>query len=345
MKKNTVVRSRAPLRISFAGGGTDVPPYTEMYGGAVISTTIDRYAYVTLKNNEHKGLRIISQNYNLLEKFRAISDLKIDGKTNLIKAAIIQSGVKNANLDVIVQVDSSPGSGLGSSSAVAVGLVGCLSRYLGETLTTYEIAEKSIKLERELAGIKGGYQDQYASTFGGFNLIEFGKLITVNPLRLRQEILQELLASMILVDTGKTRLSDHILSKQIHKYEAKNSSTFKHLQVIKELVYTVKDDFLKGNIPNIGKQLDLYWQHKKKIEKSISNSRIDKIYQEVKKAGIYGGKLLGAGGGGHMLFICDPDIKHEVIKVIKNNKMQVVKFNLDNDGLRTWILKNKRVVF
>lgn len=342
---DTTIRSRSPLRISFAGGGTDVPPYPELYGGAVISTTIDRYAYVTLKTNSHKGIRIISQDYNLFEEFQKISDMKIDGKTNLIKAAVIQAGLKNANLDIIVHADSPPGSGLGSSSALAVGLIGCLSKYLNEHLTAYEIAERAIELERKLVGIKGGYQDQYASTFGGFNLIEFGKSVIVNPLRLRAEVLQELLASMILIDTGKTRLSGNILKHQISKYEKKDSKTIEHLDVIKKLVYDLKDQLLRGNIREVGHSLDMHWNHKRKIDKNITNPRINSIYKKAKEVGIFGGKLLGAGGGGHMLFLCEPERKHEVVKAIKKTGAEIVKFNFDNNGLRTWMLEGQQVVY
>lgn len=340
-----IFRSRAPLRISFAGGGTDVPPYPELYGGAVISTTIDRYAYVTLKKNLQKGLRVISQDYNLLEKFESISDLKIDGKMGLVKAALIQAGLKKENLDIIIHVDSPPGSGLGSSSAVAVCLIGCIANYMNENYSTYEIAERAIKLERELVGIKGGYQDQYASAFGGFNFIEFKKTVTVNPLRLRSEILHELLASLILLDTGKTRLSGNILGKQIQKYKDKDTSTLQHLEVIKQLVYDVKESLLKGNITEIGKMLNTYWEHKKRIEKGVSNPQIDKIYDMLKKAGVLGGKILGAGGGGHMLFLCDPDKRYEAIHAISKTSTNVVKFNFDKAGIQTWALHDQKVVY
>lgn len=338
-----IIRSRAPLRISFAGGGTDVPPYPELYGGAVISTTIDRYAYVTLKKNLTKGLRVISQDYNLLEKFESISELKIDGKTSLVKAAVLQAGLKNKNLDIIIHVDSPPGSGLGSSSAVAVALIGALSRYSREHLSTYDIAEHAIHLEREMVGIKGGYQDQYASSFGGFNFIEFKNNVTVNPLRLKPEVLNELLASLVLLDTGKTRLSGHIIEKQIQQYEKKDESTMQHLSIIKQLVFDLKDSLLKGNIEKIGKMLDEYWKHKKRISKSISNPHIDMIYELAKKNGALGGKILGAGGGGHMLFLADPDKRDKLVKTIEK-MAKVVKFNFDYIGLQTWTLHDGIVV-
>lgn len=338
-----IIRSRAPLRISFAGGGTDVPPYPELYGGAVISTTIDRYAYVTIKTNVSKGLRVISQDYNLLEKFDSISELQIDGKMGLVKAALLQAGLKKENLDIIIHVDSPPGSGLGSSSAVAVSLIGSFAKYINEHLSAYQIAERAIHLEREMVGIKGGYQDQYASTFGGFNFIEFKRTVTVNPLRLKSEVLHELLASLILLDTGKTRLSGHILKKQIQQYEKKDEQTLKHLDAIKQLVFDVKDSLLKGDVEEIGKMLDKHWIHKKEISKGITNLHIDKIYETAKKNGALGGKILGAGGGGHMLFLCDPDKRHEIVRKIEN-MASIVKFNFDHVGLQTWTLHDGVVV-
>lgn len=338
-----IIRSRTPLRISFAGGGTDVPPYPELYGGAVISTTIDRYAYVTIKKNVTKGLRVISQDYNLLEKFDSISELQIDGKMSLVKAALIQAGLKKENLDIIIHVDSPPGSGLGSSSAVAVSLIGSFSKYVSEHLSAYQIAERAIHLEREMVGIKGGYQDQYASTFGGFNFIEFKQTVTVNPLRLKSEVLHELLASLILLDTGKTRLSGNILKKQIQQYEKKDESTLKHLNIIKQLVFDVKDSLLKGNVEEIGKMLDEHWTHKKRINKDITNTHIDKIYETAKKNGALGGKILGAGGGGHMLFLCDPDKRHKLVQTIEK-MASIAKFNFDHVGLQTWTLHDGVVV-
>lgn len=340
-----IIRSKAPLRISFAGGGTDVPPYPEMYGGAVISTTIDRYAYVTIKKNDSKGIRVISQDFGLIEKIESISSLKISGKTSLIKAALIESGLKKDNIDIIIHADSPPGSGLGSSSAVSVALVGCLERYLNENLSSYQIAERAIKLERELLRISGGYQDQYASSFGGFNFIEFNKSVIVNPIRLNSSIVNELLASLILVDTGMIRLSGKILKKQIKKYENKDPEALQHLSEIKKLAYEMKALLLKGNIKEIGYSLDSYWEHKKRIDKSISNSTINTLYKKIKKSGAIGGKILGAGGGGHMLFLCEPEKKSLIVDNIKKIKAVDVKFNFDDVGLQTWILRDGVVVY
>lgn len=338
-----IYRSRAPLRISFAGGGTDVPPYPELFGGAVISTTIDRYAYVTIKNNFNKGIRIISQDYNLLEKLGIVSQKKINGKTSLIKAALIQAELTKENIDIIIHSDSPPGSGLGSSSALSVSLIGCLAKYMKKKYSRNTFAKLAIDLERNLVGIKGGLQDQYAAAYGGFNFIEFGKKVKVNQLNLKKSVIHELLASLILIDTGKTRLSGKILDKQIKNYEQQKSSTLQHLEKIKQLAFEVRDSILQGEISKIGKMMNSYWEHKKQLERNITSQKINELHKTIMKAGALGGKILGAGGGGHMIFLCDPEKRHHVIKAVDKTSAKIIKFNFDCSGLQTWMIQNERV--
>jgi len=338
-----IFRSRSPLRISFAGGGTDVPPYPLLFGGAVVSTTIDRYSYVTIKKNEQKGIRIISQDYDILEKLNSVSNFKISGKTAMIKAALIQAGIKNENIDLIIHSDSAPGSGLGSSSALAVSLVGCISKYLKRDYSKTCYAKLATTLERELVGIPGGLQDQYASTFGGMNFIEFGKNVSITPLNLKKHIMNELLSSLIIINTGKTRLSGNILNKQISKYEKQHSSTLKHLKIIKNLAYDVRDFLKNGEIYKLGKTMNVYWEHKKQLESTITNLQIDSLYKKIMNAGALGGKILGAGGGGHMMFLCEPDKKHNIIKTINKINVEIIKFNFDSSGLQMWTVQNGRV--
>jgi D-glycero-alpha-D-manno-heptose-7-phosphate kinase len=340
MKNDVIIRSRAPLRISFGGGGTDVPPYPETYGGVTLSTTIDRYAYVTLKNNSKKGIRVISQDYGLIETLSNISDIKIKGKTSLIKAALLQSGLKKENLDIIIHVDSPPGSGLGSSSAVAIAIVGALSFFLDEHLTKYQIAKKAIILERELLGIKGGYQDQYASCFGGFNFIEFKKTVTVNPIRLHPSVINELLSSSVLVNSKKTRFSGNIINKQISKFNQNDEVFLSHLKKIKNLAYELKEFLLKGNINKFGHLLELHWEEKQKLTESISTPYIEKLYTKLKQSGGTGGKILGAGGGGHIFFICPPEKRNLLFQAIDKTKAENIKFNFEDNGLQTWMVQN-----
>jgi len=241
-----MIISRSPLRISLGGGGTDVSPYPETVGGAVISTTIDRYAYVTLNKNTNQTLRVNSQDYNLLETFNSISELHTKGKLDLVKSAFKYMKIKKTNLDVFLHVDAPPGSGLGSSSALTVALIGAMRYMQKKLIEPYDIAHTSYIVEREEAGISGGKQDQYASAFGGLNFIEFKKnTVIVNPLRLRPEIKNELIASLILSDTGIRRLSANIITRQIKSYKNKKKIVTDSLDSIKQLAYESKSHLLK----------------------------------------------------------------------------------------------------
>jgi D-glycero-alpha-D-manno-heptose-7-phosphate kinase len=187
-----IIRSKAPLRISFAGGGTDVPPYSDERGGAVLSTTINKYAWATMIPRKDATIKVKSLDYDIVAKYHADQKLFYDGELDLVKAVINHMGTKDG-LDLFMHSDAPPGSGLGSSSTVVVALVGLFQKWMNKPLTEYDIAELSYKIERKDLGIKGGKQDQYAATFGGFNYIEFNAESTiVNPLRIKRDILNEL---------------------------------------------------------------------------------------------------------------------------------------------------------
>jgi len=339
-----IIRSRAPLRISFAGGGTDVDPYPKMKGGATLSTTIDRYAYVTLEKNSAKQILLKSDDYGLLETIESISKISKKGKLNLLKATIKSFKLKNRYFKATISVDAPPGSGLGSSSAVTVSLLGALLLMIKKNLSNYEIAEKAYNIERVDLGINGGRQDQYASTFGGFNLIEYqARKVNVTPLRIKKEILNEFLASLVLCDTGITRLSANILKRQVKKYEKNEENIIEVLDGMKKEAYEVKDQLTRGNIFQIGEILNEGWEFKKKIDPMMTNKKIDKIYSNAINMGAIGGKLLGAGAGGHCLFLCEPNKKINVVKKLLKIGCKLVKFNFDEDGLQTWSLNNGKV--
>jgi D-glycero-alpha-D-manno-heptose-7-phosphate kinase len=343
-EKGTSIRSRAPLRVSFAGGGTDVSPYPETEGGAVLSTTIDQYAYCNISISDTKAIEVRSHDYDILEIFQGISDLKYNGKLDLIKASLKTLGIEQG-FKITLFADAPPGSGLGSSSAIAVALVGALFHNNNKNMSAYEIAETAYKIERFELDIKGGMQDQYASAFGGFNFIEFKKdSVIVNPLRLREEIVNELLASMLLCDTGIRRLSGDIINKQIEGYNKKETDVLSSLRFLKELAYKMKDSLLKGDIINFANMLDESWKYKKNLANSITNSEIEKLYSFALANGAMGGKLLGAGGGGHLLFICDPLHKPSLSKTLKEKGCNIVKFNFDTSGLQTWLVHDRKVI-
>jgi D-glycero-alpha-D-manno-heptose-7-phosphate kinase len=344
---NIKVRARAPLRISFGGGGTDVNPYVDKYGGAVISTTIDKYAYVSIKKSK-QNLVVTSQDYNIRSSIGKNGVIKHE-KLRLIGAALDYLGIADKNLDINILVDAVPGSGLGSSSSVVVALIGGLYRYLNKPYSSYDIADASYKIERIKCNIKGGLQDQYSSAFGGFNFIEFNKSsVIVNPLRIRDEILDELLSCLLLVDTTQRRVGDmydKIMEKQINQSLNKKTDSIENLHFIKKIAYEMKDLLLKGDLHLFGEKLHSSWLHKKKIDVNISNPFIDKLYAVAIEAGATGGKLLGAGGGGYLLFFCPLEKKNNVIKRITLAGGIITSFNFDFRGLRTWMLMDNKVIY
>ena len=339
-----VIKSKAPLRISFAGGGTDVPPYPDMKGGAVISTTITKYAYVSLRMRNDNEITINSIDYDLLLSIKSISDLRYDGKLDLAKAAIKAFEMKEYGFDMLISCDSPPGSGLGSSSAVMVAIIGALAKLTGKSLTRYEIADLAYKLERIDLGIKGGLQDQYASAFGGFNFIEFRKShVIVNPLRISPETLNELHSNLLLFDTGKTRLSAGILDRQIRSVIEKKEDVLESLDRIKEIAIEMKNCLLRGELDRFGELLYEEWLYKRRLDPQISNPMIERLFSIARREGAIGGKLCGAGGGGHLLIYCDLEKRHRVIKALEKAGCKYVAFGFDFQGLQTWEIKEGKV--
>jgi D-glycero-alpha-D-manno-heptose-7-phosphate kinase len=331
-----IIRSKAPLRISFAGGGTDVPPYPEERGGAVLCTTIDKYAYATLIPRADDTINLKSLDYDIVAKYRTDEKLFYNGELDLLKAVINNMEAKQG-LDLFMHSDAPPGSGLGSSSTVVVTLVGLFQRWLNKPLTEYDIAELAYKIERKDLGITGGKQDQYAATFGGFNYIEFHSQSTiVNPLRIKRNILNELEYRLILCYTGKTRLSANILKEQIDKYVRKDKASVEALDELKAICIDMKNALLRGHLNEFGELLHKGWEHKKKLASQISNPEIDKLYEAARQAGAIGGKLLGAGGGGYLLLFCDFDKKHIIAEKMEKMGGQIVGFGFDFRGLQSW---------
>jgi len=330
-----VIRSKAPLRISFAGGGTDVPPYSDERGGAVLSSTIDRYAYCTICPRADREMRIRSLDFAQDENWPANgSMLRYDGNLDLIKAVLNHFEVAEG-FDMFLHCDAPPGSGLGGSSTVMVSLIGAVSEWLNKPLSQYETARLAYVLEREELGFAGGKQDQYSAVFGGFNFMEFrGSETIVTPLRIRTEVLNELHYHMLLCYTGKTRESANIIQDQQKAY--RSGQNREALDSAKSLVFETKDALMKGEILRIGQLLHESWEQKKRFTSHITNSRIDNIYETARANGAIGGKISGAGGGGFMFFICEYDRKHLVAEELQKLGVEAVNFNFDKHGLQTW---------
>jgi len=330
------IRSRAPLRITFGGGGTDVEPYPSMVGGAVVNAAIDRYAYASLHPSDKGYFAIHSQDYDMREKIHDASEIVYDGRLDLIKA-VVKTSMPRHRFDASIHVDSPPGSGLGSSSALTVSLLGAMNLWTGKRASPQQIAEDAVVIERSEVGIRGGKQDQYAAAFGGFNLLEFKRdSVSVERLSLKKSFLNELLASVLICDTNATRLSGNILERQSKRYSGSNPEVMKSLDFIKESAFAMRDCLLSGDMREIGRLLHDGWVHKKRLDPEISNERIDSLYDAGMASGATGGKLMGAGGGGHLIFICDPDRRERVSKAMGERGCSIVKINFDFDGLQVW---------
>jgi D-glycero-alpha-D-manno-heptose-7-phosphate kinase len=333
-----IIRAKAPLRISFAGGGTDVPPFPAQQGGLVLNATINRYAYGTLRPRKDDSIQIHSHDYGLSTEFGVHEPLVFDGKLDLAKAAIRRfAGRESRGFDLLLHSNAPPGSGLGSSSAMMVALVGALAEFRNLPVTDYELAELAHSIEREELGIKGGRQDQYAAAFGGFNFIELdADRVVVNSLRVAPDVMLELEHNLLLCYTGTTRQSDHIIDDQTARFEQGNQDAVAGLLAQKELAVEMKNALLQRRLRDFGELLNTAWEAKKRMSTRISNERIEELYDEAQRAGAIGGKVTGAGGGGYVLLYCRYDRKHEVAERMIELDAFVDEFAFEPNGLRTW---------
>lgn len=330
-----IYRARAPLRISFCGGGTDVSPYPEERGGVVLSTTVDKYAYATLRPRSDDRLRIRSLDYDIVANYHR-GQLTYDGELDLVKA-VARHFEMPTGADLFIHSDAPPGTGLGSSSTMCVALVGVFSDWLGVPMTHYEIAELTYRIERVELAIAGGRQDQYAATFGGFNYIEFLKDVTVvNPLRVRPDLRCELEYNLLLCFTGQTRLSANIVASQTQAYVDQKATVVRALDRMKELAQEMKAALLLGRLVEFGGLLHTAWLEKKRLDTKISSDRIDTLYTLARRHGALGGKILGAGGGGYLLLYVPFQKKQAVARVLSEAGGEVVPFSFTEGGLTTW---------
>ena len=331
-------RAKAPLRVSFAGGGTDIPPFCHREGGCVLNATLNRYAYGKLRPRMDKNVQIESVDFGVSLNYEAPCVPAYDGKLDLVKAAVQKLAGQDARgFDLFLHSDAPPGSGLGSSSTLMVAIVGLLREFKALPLTDYEIAHLAFTIEREDLGIQGGLQDQYAATFGGFNFIEFhNNQVIVNPLRIRQDIVNELEHNLLLCYTGKTRLSDHIIEDQMSRYGRGERETVEGLHQQKTLAVEMKNRLLQGRLRDFGGLLHDAWEAKKKLSPRVTTDEINEMYEEARRHGAIGGKITGAGGGGYMLFYCLFERKPRVAERLSQMGGQVSEFAFEFQGLQTW---------
>lgn len=331
------IRARAPLRVSFAGGGTDVPPFPTLEGGCVLCATIDRYAYGSLVPRTDRVVTIESVDFKTTAQMTLDNEILCDGSLDLIKAAVRRFGSEGTDgYDLVLRSSVQPGSGLGSSSTMMVALTGLLARHYKMALGDYQTAQLAHAIERQDLGIAGGLQDLYAATFGGFNFIEFTDRVIVNPLRIRDEIMLELELSLLLCFTGITRDSARVIEDQTRRATASTDDTLSGLRAQKELAVAMKAALLTGELKDFGALLGEAWSQKKRLSPLISNARIDELYELALSKGALGGKVTGAGGGGYILLFCDFTKKHRVIEALEFAGADVMEIAFDTKGLTTW---------
>jgi D-glycero-alpha-D-manno-heptose-7-phosphate kinase len=332
------IRAKAPLRLSFAGGGTDVSPFIEREGGCVLSATITRYSWGTLTPREDSQIHLESADLGALFYFDTRSNLVYDGKMDLAKAAIRNLSVQDTRgFDLFLKTDAPPGSGLGSSSSLMVNMIGLLREFKSLPLTDYETADLAYQIERKQLGIRGGMQDQYAATFGGFNFIEFhADHVIVNPLRINRDVANELEHNLLLCYTGKPRTTDGIIQDQVGRYEQNDEATLDGLRRQKSLAVEMKNALLQRRLDDFGQMLDTAWRYKKQMSSKISNPHIDEMYEEATRNGALGGKITGAGGGGYLLLYCEYEKKHKVAEAMRRLGGVPTEFSFEFHGLQTW---------
>lgn len=337
------IRSKCPLRLGIAGGGTDVSSYCDIHKGAILNATINLYAYTFLE--------AIDGNYAIFEAEDICIDdaLCINDKVNLDGSLILHRAVYKrvmeqfnssvyVPLKIVTFCDAPPGSGLGSSSAIVVSMLEAYRKFFSLPLGEYDLAKLAYEIERSDCSLAGGQQDQYAATFGGFNFMEFEKdKVIVNPLRIRRHIVNELQSSIILFFTGASRESANIINDQINSIN-KGGTSLNAMHEVKKSAYELKAELLRGDISAMALGLKSSWEFKKATSKLISNPTIKNIEDVVMDAGALSMKVSGAGGGGFIMIFVKPELKREVIRSLEPLQGRVINFEFTTGGVMSWII-------
>jgi D-glycero-alpha-D-manno-heptose-7-phosphate kinase len=338
-----IVRARAPLRLGLAGGGTDVSPYCDIHGGYVLNAAIDRYAYAVIKTLDEPYVRFVSTDQQK-EKVKAVDEpLALNGNLDLHKAVyneMIQryNGGKRIALELSTFCDAPAGSGLGSSSTLVVVMIRAFAELLNLPLDDYAIAHLAFKIERVDCGLQGGRQDQYSATFGGFNFMEFyaNDRAVINPLRIKNWIICELEASLLLFYTGVSRESAKIIADQSANVTSGSADAIEAMHQVKHEALVMKECLLKGDFDGIVQSMRQGWESKKRSARTVSNPHIDEIYNAAIKAGALAGKVSGAGGGGFMMFFVPPEKRMDVIRALNGFEGQVSNCHFTKHGTQAW---------
>jgi D-glycero-alpha-D-manno-heptose-7-phosphate kinase len=339
---NKIYRSRAPLRLGLAGGGTDVSPYSDIYGGSILNATIALYAYVDIEETHDGIIHFEAKDLECSQQYSIDQEIDTEGELNLLKGvynSIMRDYPFNHDgLKITTLVQAPPGSGLGSSSTLVVALIGAFVNMNNLPLGEYDIAHYAYNIERIDLKLAGGKQDQYAATFGGVNYMEFYKddKTVVNPLRIKPEYIYELEKNIVLFYTARSRQSANIIQEQVNNVKSNNTASLEAMHHLKQQSIMMKEALLRGELDKIGTILNYGHQHKKQMASKISNDLLDSIYDDAIRAGSTGGKISGAGGGGFMFFYCPGTTRYDVIKTLEKYQGQSIPLLFTQEGLTYW---------
>ncbi|SOE76609.1 D-glycero-alpha-D-manno-heptose-7-phosphate kinase [Fibrobacter sp. UWT3] len=341
-----IIRSKAPLRLGLAGGGSDVSPYSDIFGGLVLNATINLYAYTTIEETDDGMITIQSYDCDYFEKFPVTETLPIDGKASLIKGTynrvVKDFKIPLKSFKITTYNDAPAGSGLGTSSTMVVSILKAFVEWHDLPLGNYEMARLAYEIERKDLNLSGGKQDQYAAAFGGFNYMEFlpGDVVIVNPLKVKRWIVDELEASMVLYFTGRSRSSAQIIDEQKRNTETGNSKSIEAMHRIKQGAIDMKFAILKGDMDVFCKVLGKNWEDKKQMANAITNSMIEQVFDVALASGAKSGKVSGAGGGGFIMLFVEPTRKKEVVEALEKLDGFVVPFDFTDGGAHGWKIYN-----
>ena len=335
--------SKAPLRLGLAGGGTDVSPYSDLYGGAVMNATINMYAYCYIVPLEQSTISLESRDYNKYIEYPVSPELPLDGTLDLFKSIynrlIRQYRPELKGFRLVTFSDAPYGSGLGGSSTLVVAIIQCFAEWWKLPLGEYDIATLAFEIERIEANLRGGKQDHYAATFGGMNFMEFfSDRVIVNPLRIKDSVINELEASLLLCFTGRSRESAHIIDSQIQNVQQRSDESVEAMHRLKIDAVEMKEAILTSQLDRFAEILDRSWINKKKMSVQISNPGIEELYVLAKENGAKAGKVSGAGGGGFMMFFADPLRRFKLKDSLSKNGFQLSDVSFSNRGVTSWIM-------
>ena len=339
-----IIRSKAPLRLGFAGGGSDVSPFSDMFGGNVLNATINLSAYCTIESLRLPVLQVNAADAGIRTEIPLgtgpinTGDLLLDGVYNRI---IRDFGpVPAPGFSITTYNDAPAGSGLGTSSTMVVCILKCFAEWMGIPLGNYELARLAYEIERKDLLLAGGKQDQYAAAFGGFNFMEFlpSDLVIVNPLRIKDWIVEELEASLLLYFTGRSRKGADIIEKQQQATRAGVDTVVEAMRRIKQSAIDMKLALLQGDMASFARIMGAAWEDKKQMADGITNPVIQEAFDVALSAGAISGKVSGAGGGGFMMLMVPPEKKPAVSEAMAALPGKVVPFQFTDKGTVAWKL-------